>query len=205
VPPRVVVGLGNPGAPYAETRHNIGERVVRAAAEKLGLTFKRDRQFKGLVAKGKASMASEGEREVFFLLPETYMNLSGEAVVALARYLKILAPEILVVADEVDIPYGTLKVAMRGSPGTHNGLKDVAAKLGTREFPRLKVGIGDRTQGTLESHVLGKFTDEEQSSLSPFIDKAAEVVIDLLRTDIHKVMTAVNYREKKNETKTEPL
>lgn len=133
-------------------------------------------------------------REVAFLLPDTYMNLSGDAVSSWARFHKILAPEIVVVADEVDIPFATLKLAMRGSPGTHNGLKHVAERLGTREFPRLKVGIGDRTIGTLESHVLGRFTEEEEALLPEFIDKAVDVVIALLTTDIHKVMNTVNRR-----------
>ena len=205
MPPLLVVGLGNPGDRYVKTRHNIGERVLRKVAEKLGLTFKPEKKFQGEISKIKASFEGKEEREVYFLLPTTYMNLSGSAVLAMTRYLRILAPEVLVVADEVDIPFGTLKVSMRGSPGTHNGLKDIASKLGTREFPRLKVGIGDRLHGTLESHVLGNFTEEEKSILPDFIDKAADVVVDLLKTDIHKVMTAVNHRKKNEHTKTEPL
>ncbi|MCB1114266.1 MAG: aminoacyl-tRNA hydrolase [Chlamydiia bacterium] len=205
MPPLLVVGLGNPGDRYKNTRHNIGFQVIRKVADKLSMTFKTDKKFQGEVAKTKAAFEGGEEREVIFLLPTTYMNLSGSSVASMARYLRILAPEVLVVADEVDIPFGTLKVAMRGSPGTHNGLKDIAAKLGTREFPRLKVGIGDRLYGTLESHVLGNFTEEEQALLPDFIDKAADAVMSLLTTDIHKVMTAVNYRKKNEPTKNEPL
>lgn len=195
--PLVVVGLGNPGVPYQGTRHNIGYAAVTRLAEKLDWQFRKDRQFHGLVAKGQVEGVA-----IYLLLPETYMNLSGRAVQALISFYKILAPQVMVVTDDIDIEFGRLMIRLKGSPGTHNGLKSIAESLGTREFPRLKIGVGDREVGSLSDHVLGQFTPEEQEVLPQLIDRAAEILKDLLVTDIHKVMAAVNTIGKKtNGTK----
>lgn len=199
--PLLVVGLGNPGASYDGTRHNIGFAVVTKLAELMDWKFYRNNQFHGLVAKGVV----EG-KVIYLLLPETYMNLSGQAVLALSRYFKILAPQIMVVTDDIDIPFASLRIRLKGSPGTHNGLKSITEMLGTREFPRFKIGVGDRNEGNLSDHVLGKFTAEEQKTLPKLIDRAAEALRDLLVTDIHKVMTAVNtIGTKSNGKQTESL
>ena len=190
--PFVVVGLGNPGKRYAHTRHNIGFRVIEKLAEMLGWSFHEEDRFMGRTAKGLI-----GDRTVYLLLPATYMNESGQAVRAIAHYYKALAPDVLVVHDDIALPFGTLRIRMRGSPGGHNGLKSIEAHLGSPNYPRLKIGIGDERDGALADHVLSPFTEEEQKVLSEFIDQAAKVVYDLLKNDIHKVMAAVNTKGKK--------
>ena len=198
--PFVVVGLGNPGKSYAKTRHNIGFEVVKRLAARLGAVFREDSKLQGLHAK-----ALVGDRSLHLLLPSTYMNESGQAVAAIARFYKALAPEVLIVHDDIAIPFGMLRVRMRGSPGGHNGLKSVEAALGTSNYPRLKVGIGDERDNTLVDHVLSPFTREEQEELQEFIDHAAKVVYDLLTTDIHKVMAAVNVKGKSDEKTVESI
>lgn len=186
--PFIVVGLGNPGKRYANTRHNVGFMVVEKLAQKLGWSFHEEGRFYGRHAKGMIE-----NRPIHLLLPETYMNESGQAVRAILHFYKGLAPDVLIVHDDIAIPFGSLRIRMRGSPGGHNGLKSIEACLGSPNYPRLKVGIGDeREERDLKDHVLAPFTDEEQKELSKFIDHAADVVYDLLREDIHKVMSAVN-------------
>lgn len=194
--PLVVVGLGNPGARYAGTRHNIGFQVVEALAEKLGVSFTKESRFFGRYG----SSAIDG-RKVHLLLPDTYMNESGRAVQALAAYFKVLVPEIVIVQDDIAIPYGDLRIKRNGTSGGHNGLKSIEASLGTNNFPRLKVGVGDNWTNSLVDHVLAPFTKEESETLPALIERAVFVLEELLHKDIHKVMTAVNTKgTKKNET-----
>lgn len=185
--PVVVVGLGNPGKKYAGTRHNIGFMVVEKLAEKLNWSFRTEDKFFGRHVKGSI----EG-RTVHLLLPETYMNNSGKSVKALADFYKVLAPECLIVMDEISLPFGDCRYRVKGSANGHNGLKSIEASFGTPNTPRLKLGVGDERVGTLSDHVLSPFTAEEQGLLPEFIDRAAEVVKRLLTEDSHKVMTAVN-------------
>lgn len=204
--PVVIVGLGNPGKKYAKTRHNIGFMAVKCLAEKLGWPFKNDERFLGQVAKGTIKTEAS-ERTVYLLLPETYMNESGRAVQALSHYYKVLAPEILIVQDDIAIPFNTLRVRLKGSSGGHNGLKSIESALGTPNTPRLKLGIGDERTGELSDHVLAPFTESEQEVLPEFIERAAAVLAELLTQDIHRVMTAVNVKKGKieNETKDQPV
>lgn len=210
IAPFIVVGLGNPGKQYARTRHNIGFRVVERVAERLGCSFHAEAHFLGRYAKGTVKVGQEkvaevkGERErtVHLLLPQTYMNESGQAVRLIAHYYKALAPDILVVCDDIALPFGTLRVRMRGSPGGHNGLKSIEAHLKSPNYPRLKIGVGDERDGSLADHVLAPFTEAEQQRLPEFIDLAAKVVDDLLHNDIHKVMAAVNTKGTKIDETT---
>lgn len=189
--PVVVVGLGNPGKRYAKTRHNIGFRVVERLAEKLNWSFHKEERFLGHYAKGRI-----GDRICHLLLPVTYMNESGQAARAISHYFKVLGAEVLVIHDDVALPFGQLRIRLRGSPGGHNGLKSIEACLGTPHYPRLKLGIGDERDGDLADHVLAPFTEEEQKRLPEFIECAADVAYALLNQDIHKVMAVVNKKEK---------
>lgn len=194
--PLVVVGLGNPGARYADTRHNIGFQVVEALARKLGFSFTKESRFFGRHASGMID-----GRKVHLLLPETYMNESGRAVQALSAYYKVLVPEILIVQDDVALDYGVLRIKRNGTSGGQNGIKSIEASLGTNNFPRLKVGVGDNWTNSLVDHVLAPFTKEESETLPALIERAVFVLEELLHKDIHKVMTAVNTKgTKKNET-----
>ena len=134
-PPRLIVGLGNPGAEYSETRHNAGFWFCERLADQLGVRFSHESRFHGLVANAR-------EAGMWLLMPQTFMNRSGQAIGALARFYRIEPAEILVVHDELDIPPGQLRLKFGGGLGGHNGLKDTSAHLGTNDYWRLRIGIG---------------------------------------------------------------
>ncbi len=161
---RLIAGLGNPGLEYAKTRHNVGFMVLDRLAEQRGASFVRNRF--GLLGKWGA---------VFLLKPLTFMNLSGDAVGALARFYKISAPQILIISDDLDLPLGTVRVRAHGSSGGHNGLKSVIQVLGTDEFPRIKVGIG-RPPGSMAviDWVLSRFGAEERAALDGALGEAVD-------------------------------
>lgn len=163
----LVVGLGNPGKKYENTRHNLGFMIVRAFAEKRSWNFKNQRDLKGSIAIG-----SEGDVKVFLLLPTTYMNLSGQAVRKVIDFYKIELSNLIVLSDDIDLPFGSLRFRDRGSAGGHKGLKNIESHLGTQEYKRLRIGIGDREGGLLEDYVLAPFTLAEQEMLPEVIDRA---------------------------------
>ena len=134
---RLIVGLGNPGADYVDTRHNAGFWLIDLFASELGLSFKFEKRYNADSCKLKA----EG-KDVYLLKPQTFMNRSGQAVTALARYYKIAPEQILVIHDELDLPPGTNRIKQAGGHGGHNGLRDIVNHLGSREFFRIRVGIG---------------------------------------------------------------
>lgn len=139
----MIVGLGNPGSEYARTRHNAGFWFVDELARKTGAFFRDERKFQGEVCRTRI-----GDSDVWLLKPSTYMNRSGDAVVALALYYKITPDQILVVHDELDLPPGCMKIKQGGGNAGHNGLKDISAKLSTPNFWRLRLGTGHpRTLG----------------------------------------------------------
>ena len=133
--PKLVVGLGNPGAEYSETRHNAGFWFCERLARELEVSFSKEARFHGFAANAR----NDG---VWLLMPQTFMNRSGQSVAALARFYRIEPAEILVVHDELDIPPGQLRLKFGGGLGGHNGLKDITAHLGTQDFWRLRIGIG---------------------------------------------------------------
>ena len=133
--PKLVVGLGNPGAEYSETRHNAGFWFCERLARELGVSFSKEARFHGFAANAR----NDG---VWLLMPQTFMNRSGQSVAALARFYRIEPAEILVAHDELDIPPGQLRLKFGGGLGGHNGLKDITAHLGTQDFWRLRIGIG---------------------------------------------------------------
>ncbi|MBC9073525.1 aminoacyl-tRNA hydrolase [Thauera sp. CAU 1555] len=164
--PRLIVGLGNPGSQYTETRHNAGFWFCERLADQLGARFSHESRFHGLVANAR-------EAGVWLLMPQTYMNRSGQAVGALARFYRIQPAEILVVHDELDIPPGQLRLKFGGGLGGHNGLKDTSAHLGTNDYWRLRIGIGhpgDRNE--VVNYVLKPARREEQVSIDEAIDRA---------------------------------
>ena len=172
----LVVGLGNPGGQYAGTRHNIGFDGVDALAERHRLEF-RGKRANSLIAEGTI-----GGQRVALVKPQTFMNLSGQAVSNLRGWYKIdPARELLVVYDDLDLPFGKLRLRERGSAGTHNGMRSIVGQLGGSEFPRLRVGI-DQPPGKMDAaaYVLGRFRKEEEAELPALIDTicdAAELVV----------------------------
>jgi len=169
VAPRLVVGLGNPGPDYSETRHNAGFWFCERLASRLGVSLSKESRFHGLAGFARGD-------NVWLLLPQTYMNRSGQSVGALARFHKIPAAEILVVHDELDIPPGQLRLKFGGGLGGHNGLKDICAHLGTQDYWRLRIGIGhpgDRNE--VINYVLKPPRKDEAVEIDAALDRALDV------------------------------
>ena len=186
---RLIVGLGNPGREYRETRHNVGFMVADEIARRHNLTLAMapSQVPDAMIAK---KFGADG---LLVAKPLTFMNNSGEAVAALARYYDISIGDLLVVVDEVALPFGRLRARARGSAGGHNGLKSVIARLGTTEFARLRLGVGrGDARRDLADHVLSKFEADEQSALGEFITRAADAAEMFAADDIAKVMNTYN-------------
>lgn len=165
----LIVGLGNPGREYEETRHNIGFMLLDQIASSSNISWKE--KYKGLYTK-----ISAFENEVHLLKPQTYMNLSGESVQKAAAFFKIEPKNIFVAHDELDIPYGTIAMKNGGGLAGHNGLKSIAQCMGTNDFLRLRMGIGRPTVGSVSNFVLSGFSSVEKMSLDFYIKESAKAV-----------------------------
>lgn len=170
-PPLLVVGLGNPGLRYANTRHNMGFLVVKAVADHLGVKLDKNKDFLGDF--GSLHIFS---RRVMFLLPMTFMNLSGQSVKRCRDFFKLPASQILVICDDIALEFGKLRIRERGSPGGHNGLKSVELDIGDPSYHRLRVGVGLDREKILSDYVLEPFKGEELQKLETVIQQAAEAV-----------------------------
>lgn len=166
---KIIVGLGNPGAEYAQTRHNIGFMVVDGLAKELGVSLDKNQH------KAKVGQGHVGREKVILVKPQTYMNLSGQAVVALMNWYKLAPEDLLVISDDMDLPTGYLRIRKNGSAGGQNGLKNIIELLGTQEFSRMRVGIGRPEHGSVD-HVLGKITTAEAEQMAPALTTAIEAV-----------------------------
>ena len=168
----IIVGLGNPGKQYENTRHNMGFLAVDLLAEKYNIDVNKIK-FKALV----------GEGRILLVKPQTYMNLSGEAVRQAMDFYKIDPEELIVIYDDIDIPTGTFRIRKKGSPGTHNGMRSIIAKLGTGDFPRVRIGIGKKpVYYELKDFVLAKLKKDDKAKML----KAAEDAADAVRIIIEK-------------------
>lgn len=171
-PIRLIVGLGNPGPKYAETRHNVGAWLVEELTRQHHLNLRSDNKFHGSIGNIKIA-----EHECWLLIPSTYMNLSGTSVQAMASYYKILPEEILIVHDELDFPAGQVRFKQHGGHGGHNGLRDIIAKIHSPAFHRLRLGIdhpGDRNE--VSNYVLKPPHNEEHTAIMSAIRSALEVL-----------------------------
>lgn len=185
--PRLIVGLGNPGETYRDTRHNIGFMVLDEIARRLATAFREEKRWNGLVAKFSGG---------HLLKPLTFMNDSGRSVQSVAHFYKAAPAQTLVVYDDVDLPLGRLRFRTSGSAAGHNGIRSLISSLGTDSFPRLKVGIsptdgrpaGERMVG----HVLGKFRAEEQPALQAVIQRAADAVLSAVEQGLEAAMNVFN-------------
>jgi PTH1 family peptidyl-tRNA hydrolase len=165
----LVAGLGNPGKKYELTRHNMGFLVIMEWAKMAGWQFKEEKRFKGVVAKGILF-----EKKIHLLLPLTYMNDSGTAVRLYLEEYGFSANDLLVVCDDIYLEFGKMRIRPTGSAGGHNGLKSIIGALGTQDFPRLRMGIGDtRDTPSLSDYVLSSFTKEEMEALPGFVHQGA--------------------------------
>ena len=180
---RLLVGLGNPGREYAGTRHNVGFAILDRIAAAAGVRFRANRKW-------HAEVALDGD--VWLCKPQTYMNLSGESVGALARFHKIEPARVLVVFDDMALALGRLRIRERGSAGGHNGLKSIIAHLCTQDIPRLRIGIGSAEPGAATDHVLGKIALEEQPLLEQALDRATEAIQHAQSHDLAAAMNHFN-------------
>ncbi len=184
---KLIVGLGNPGPDYRGTRHNIGFAVVDLLARHSGLSF----------GGGPTDVVIARARwpggEALLAKPMTYMNLSGGAVAELVRYFRIAIPDVLIVADDVNLPLGKLRARARGSDGGHNGLRSIIERLGTSEFARLRIGVGrGDPRRDLADHVLARFDADEQGEVDSAVGRAADAAELFVTDGIEKVMNQVN-------------
>lgn len=185
--PFLIVGLGNPGRQYRENRHNAGFMVLDRLAVKLGVTFSR-LESKALVTKSKYQ-----DRDMVLAKPQTYMNLSGVSVSALLRYYKIPLEHLLVTYDDVDLPLGTLRLRPGGGSAGQKGLTSIIERLGTQEFPRLRLGI-DRPPGRMDAaaYVLQDFHQTEKQVISESFDRAVEAILTFVTADLVTAMNQYN-------------
>ncbi|MFL2478557.1 MAG: aminoacyl-tRNA hydrolase [Verrucomicrobiales bacterium] len=190
-PPRLIVGLGNPGRKYVETRHNVGFMVIDEMATEGALQFADEKRWKSQIAK---------DSDRFLLKPQTYMNDSGLAVGKVSSFYKIEADQILIIYDDLDLKFGQLRIRGQGSAGGHNGVRSIISHLGTQNFPRLRVGIG-RNEGESSNHVLGKFSTEERSILEKSIKEAVLAVTLISDQGISAAMTRFNASEEAKKRK----
>jgi PTH1 family peptidyl-tRNA hydrolase len=189
---KLIVGLGNPGKEYAATRHNAGAWWLFRLAGELGITLQNEPRFHGLCAR-----VSQGDSEFWLLYPQTYMNVSGRAVGALCRFYKIQPGSVLVVHDELDLPPGTSRLKLDGGLGGHNGLKDIVAHLGTREFWRLRIGIGHPgDKHAVVNYVLQVPRKEEAVLIDEAIDRSLEVWPLIAKGDYQTAMMKLHTKSK---------
>jgi peptidyl-tRNA hydrolase, PTH1 family len=186
---RLLVGLGNPGPEYEDTRHNAGFWWIDAAAAQLGARLVLERSYHGLAARVNRA----GAEPLWLLEPQTFMNLSGKSVAALARFFKIAPSEILVVHDELDLLPGQMKLKLGGSAAGHNGLKDIHAQLGTPDYWRLRLGIGHPgVKAEVVNYVLKKPSREHREAIDACIGKSLESLNLMLDGDMERAMMKIH-------------
>ncbi len=180
----LLVGLGNPGREYRDSRHNVGFMLVDRLCVRLNA--------RGMKMQSKAIVITTTyeEHKLILAKPQTYMNLSGQSVQGLAHFYKIPLTNLLVLSDDLDLPFGTIRIRARGGPGGQRGMSSIIERLGTQEFPRLRIGIG-RPPGRMDpaDYVLQDFSEEEMKSLSEILDHAADAALEFV---IHGLNAAMN-------------
>lgn len=190
----LIAGLGNPGKEYENTRHNAGFLVLDTLAQKLGADLS-ERKHRALC--GKAVI---GGQKVILLKPQTYMNSSGESIRAAADYYKVPPEDILVVYDDISLAPGQLRIRAKGSAGGHNGIKSIIAHLGTQEFPRVKVGIGEKPpRMDLADYVLGHFSSGEKKIREEAAKEAADAICEIVNVGIEQAMNDHNRRKEEQK------
>ena len=188
---RLIVGLGNPGREYAETRHNVGFMVLDRIAGIAGAIFRNEKKWQAEVA-----IARMSGTDVWLCNPQTYMNLSGESVSAIAGFYKVEARDILVISDDLALPLGRLRLREGGSSGGQKGLKNILLHLGTQDVPRVRIGIGSGDDAS--GHVLGKFTLAERPALDEALANAVEAVQFAQSQGFAAAMNRYNQQSKQN-------
>lgn len=192
---KLIVGLGNPGMQYAATRHNIGFEVIDSIAKTYNISVTKSK-YKALIGEGNIA----GEK-VILMKPQTYMNLSGEAVKACMDFHKISNEDLVVIYDDISLEVGQLRLRQTGSAGGHNGIKNIIAQLGTQAFPRIKFGVGEKPAGwDLANYVLGRFSEEDMKIIGPRVGDAVKAIEMIIGSGIEKAMNNYNNNNKKSKT-----
>jgi PTH1 family peptidyl-tRNA hydrolase len=192
---RMIIGLGNPGKEYADTRHNIGFMVLRELARRHNPPTAKSR------FRAEVSEFFIDAEKVIMVAPQTFMNASGVAAQQAVNWYHIDVDDVLIVSDDLDLPFGQLRFRANGSAGGHNGIKSIIEQLGTSEIPRLKVGIG-RGPGTATAHVLSRFSAEDAAELPDLVSRAADVVELWIR---HGLLTAMNSANQRPAPESSPV
>ena len=190
---KMVVGLGNPGSKYSGTRHNIGFMALERMAASAGFIFRKQTKLHGLAAE-----TGVGDQRLRLLMPQTYMNDSGRSIRAALDWYGFAPEQLLVLVDDMDIPLGRLRLRAQGGAGGHNGLRSTIQHLGSQVFPRLRIGIGAPAENPEErraktvSHVLGSFSQSEQTSVDAVLDGVLEAVVRIQRLGLDRAGNWIN-------------
>lgn len=192
---KIIVGLGNPGKDYENTKHNVGFLTIDILAEKLGIKVNKIK-FKALVGEGFA-----GGQKVILVKPQTYMNLSGNSVREVLAFYKADIEDMLVIYDDIDLPMGNLRLRPKGSAGTHNGMRSIVYDIADDGFPRLRIGIGGERKGDLANYVLGGFRGDDKDKIEAALIKAADACACFIEHDLNKAMVEYNTKKPKPEKK----
>ena len=189
--PVLIVGLGNPGRTYELTRHNVGFQALDIIAGKLNIQIKKNK-FQAVIGEGRYQ-----NRNVILAKPQTFMNLSGEAVFAAQKFYKPDIKDIILIYDDVDIPLGLIRVRPFGSPGTHNGMRSVTHALNSDRFPRIRIGIGKPYEFVdISDFVLTRFANDERDQVLKAIEQAANAAVDIMMFGVEKSMNLHNMKKK---------
>lgn len=188
---KLIVGLGNPGASYTGTRHNVGFEVIELLAKRHNIAVTK-RNFRSVYGEGMIA----GEKTLL-ARPMTYMNLSGEAVGAIARFYKIVPEDVIVVLDDVALPPGKVRLRLKGSAGGHNGLENILKHLNTQEVPRIRIGVGAAKPGQMVGHVLSRFRQEELPLIQEAEERSADAVACILAEGFELAMNRFNVGDEK--------
>ena len=188
----VIAGLGNPGREYEGTRHNVGFMTLDALADKYNIDV-REKAFKGLIGKG----VIEGNK-VILVKPQTYMNLSGECIRQVMDYYKVDPSEFIVIYDDISLVPGGIRIRKKGSAGGHNGIKNIIAHLGTQEFPRVRIGVGEKpARMDLADYVLSRFQKDERVLMEEAFERAGEAAVCMMNDTMEHAMNQFNKKTEK--------
>ena len=186
---KMIVGLGNPGDEYKNTRHNIGFMVIDSYAKKYNINDFKEK-FNGLYSK-----VITNDDSFVLLKPLSYMNLSGTVIKKFASFYKIKPNDIFVIQDDLDLPVGKIKIKYKGSSGGHNGIRNIIENLKTEEFPRFKIGISKSDNISYRDYVVGKISSDDMKKIKSILTFSPDVIDDFLKLDIEKVMSKYNGEE----------
>ena len=189
----LIAGLGNPTREYEKTRHNVGFEAIDILADKAGTTVT-EKKHKALYGKGYI-----GGQKVILAKPQTYMNLSGESIREIADFYKIEPENIIILCEDINLSEGQLRIRLKGSAGGHNGLKNIISHLGTQEFPRIRIGVGEKPRGMdLADYVLGRFPKEQQAVMEEAYRDAADAACMMIEEGADAAMNHYNRKHKEN-------